>query len=57
MNLLATSMSYLSKSEKMSFCNCLRGFKVPQGYSSNIKSLISMEDLKLMGLNIMIVMF
>jgi len=40
----------LSKSEKISFCNCLRGVKVPQGYSSNIKSLVSMEDLKLMGL-------
>jgi len=40
----------LLKSEKISFCNCLRGVKVPQGYSSNIKSLVSMEDLKLMGL-------
>ena len=40
----------LSKFEKISFCGCLRGFKVPQGYSSNIKSLVSMEDLKLMGL-------
>jgi len=40
----------LSKSENISFCNCLRGVKVPQGYSSNIKSLVSMEDLKLMGL-------
>jgi len=27
----------LSKSEKISFCECLRGVKVPQGYSSNIK--------------------
>jgi len=40
----------LSKSEKISFSKCLRGVKVPQGYSSNIKSLVSMEDLKLMGL-------
>jgi len=28
----------------------LRVVKVPQGYSSNIKSLGSMEDLKLIGL-------
>jgi len=40
----------LSKTEKISFCGCLRGVKVPQGYSSNIKSLVSMKDLKLIGL-------
>jgi len=40
----------LSKSKKISFCGCLRGVKVPQGYSSNIKSLVSMEDLKLIDL-------
>jgi len=40
----------LSKYKKISFCKCLRGVKVPQGYSSNIKSLVSMEDLKLIGL-------
>jgi len=28
----------------------LRGVKVPQGYSPNIKSVVSMDDLKLMGL-------
>ena len=47
---LSPACHTLSKSEKISFCNCLRGVKVPQGYSSNIKSLVSMEDLKLMGL-------
>ena len=36
----------LSKSEKISFCGCLRGVKVPQGYSSNFKSLVSMEELR-----------
>lgn len=36
--------------EKRSFCHCLRNFKVPQGYSSNIKSLVSINDLKLVGL-------
>jgi len=30
----------LSKKQKMSFCQCLRRVKVPQGYSSNIKSLV-----------------
>jgi len=40
----------LSKFKKISFCKCLRGVKVPQGYSSNIKSIVSMDDLKLLGL-------
>jgi len=40
----------LSKSEKISFCGCLRGVKVSQAYSSNIKSLVSMKDLKLIVL-------
>ena len=40
----------LSKKQKMSFCQCLRRVKVPQGYSSNIKSLVQLKDLKLVGL-------
>ena len=40
----------LSKKERTSFCECLKSVKVPQGYSSNIKSLVSMQDLKLVGL-------
>ncbi|XP_068497787.1 uncharacterized protein [Phaseolus vulgaris] len=40
----------LSKKEKTSFCECLKGVKVPQGYSSNVKSLVSMNALKLIGL-------
>jgi len=40
----------LSKIEKISFCECLKGVKVPQSYSSNVKSLVSMNDLKLIGL-------
>ena len=40
----------LCKKEKKSFCECLHGIKVPQGYSSNIKKLVSMKDLKLIGL-------
>nr|GEZ13515.1 hypothetical protein [Tanacetum cinerariifolium] len=40
----------LSKAEKTSFCECLHGIKVPSGYSANIKNLVSMKDLKLLGL-------
>jgi len=40
----------MSRQEKISFCFCLKGVKVPQRYSSNIKSLVSMQDLKLVGL-------
>ncbi|GKB05916.1 ulp1 protease family, C-terminal catalytic domain-containing protein [Tanacetum coccineum] len=40
----------LSKAEKTSFCKCLHGVKVPSGYSANIKNLVSMKDLKLLGM-------
>jgi len=40
----------MSKDEKVSFCQCLKGMKVPQRHSSNVKSLVSMQDLKLIGL-------
>ncbi|XP_074291434.1 uncharacterized protein LOC141618227 [Silene latifolia] len=40
----------LSKKEKMEFCQCLHGVKVPEGYSSNISNLVSIQDLKLTGL-------
>lgn len=33
----------LSKIEKKRLCECLRGIKVPQGYSSNIKRLVCMK--------------
>jgi len=32
------------------FYGCLLGTKVPRGYYSNIKSLVSIKNLKLMGL-------
>ncbi|GKB03593.1 transposon protein, CACTA, En/Spm sub-class [Tanacetum coccineum] len=38
----------LSKAEKISFCECLHGVKVPSSYSANIKNLVSMKDLKLL---------
>jgi len=40
----------LSRKEKISLCQCLRRVRVPQGYSSNIKSLVHLKDLKLVGL-------
>jgi len=41
----------MSRQEKISFCLCLKSVKVHQGYSSNIQSLVSMQDLKLICLN------
>ncbi|KAL9672281.1 hypothetical protein QQ045_028531 [Rhodiola kirilowii] len=47
---LPPSCTTLSKSEKSSLCGCLKGVKVPYGYSSNIARLVSMKDLRLNGL-------
>ena len=46
---LPPAMCTMSKIEKTSFCKCLHSIKVPSGYSSNIKKLVSMKDLKLIG--------
>ena len=40
----------LSRKEKTSFCQCLQCVKLPLGYSSNIKSLVQVKDLKFVGL-------
>ncbi|XP_074299043.1 uncharacterized protein LOC141630060 [Silene latifolia] len=40
----------LSKIEKSIICECLRGIKVPHGYCSNMKNIVSMKDLRLIGL-------
>ncbi|KAL4591841.1 hypothetical protein LXL04_004815 [Taraxacum kok-saghyz] len=40
----------MSNDEKTRFCKCLHGVKVPSGYSSNIKKLVSMSELKLFGM-------
>ena len=47
---LKPAMHTLSKKEKISFCECLHGVKVPSGYSSNFKKLVSLDDLKLTGM-------
>ncbi|XP_021733066.1 uncharacterized protein LOC110699863 [Chenopodium quinoa] len=40
----------LSRKEKIEFCESLAGVKVPEGYSSSIRNLVNMENLKLVGL-------
>ncbi|XP_056688594.1 uncharacterized protein [Spinacia oleracea] len=40
----------LSRKEKKVLCESLAGVKVPEGFSSNFRNLISMENLKLGGL-------
>ena len=40
----------LTKDEKLRFCKPLKSIKVPDGYSSNIKNLVSTKDLKIQGL-------
>ena len=40
----------LSTMEKKVFCQTLSQLKVPYGYCSNLRNLVSMEDLKLYGL-------
>lgn len=41
----------MSPEEKKAFCKCLRGLKVPTGFSSNIRKLVSMKDLSISGYN------
>ncbi|XP_048498028.1 uncharacterized protein LOC125496571 [Beta vulgaris subsp. vulgaris] len=49
-NFLPPATYTLSRKEKKEFCECLAGVKVPEGYSSNIRSLVSMGNMKLVGL-------
>ena len=41
----------LTVEEKRAFCKCLRDIKVPSGFSTNIRNLVSMSDLRLTGYN------
>jgi hypothetical protein len=41
----------LTNEEKRAICNCLHGIKVPTGFSTNIKHLVSMSELKVSGYN------
>ena len=40
----------LTKDEKMEICKCLFNIKVPEGYSSNVRSLVDMKSCTLSGL-------
>ncbi|KAI5317428.1 hypothetical protein L3X38_037135 [Prunus dulcis] len=40
----------LSRAEKREVCNSFYGMKVPEGYSSSIKNLVSLQDSRLLGL-------
>ena len=41
----------MSKEEKMNFCQTLLETKVPKGYSSNFRNLVSINDYWLQGFN------
>ncbi|XP_039803782.1 uncharacterized protein LOC120667855 [Panicum virgatum] len=44
---LPVAATTLSKTERREFCEFLHGLKVPSGYSSNFKRLVSVKDMKL----------
>jgi hypothetical protein len=41
----------LTTEEKMAICKCLHGIRVPTGFSTNIKNMVSMSELKMSGYN------
>jgi hypothetical protein len=41
----------LTIEEKRAICKCLHGIRVPTGFSTNIKNLVSMSELKMSGYN------
>jgi hypothetical protein len=41
----------LTNEEKRAICKCLCGIRVPTGFSTNIKNLVSMSELKVSGYN------
>jgi hypothetical protein len=41
----------LTTEEKRAICKCLHGIRVPTGFSTNIKNLVSMSELKMSGYN------
>jgi hypothetical protein len=51
-NIYLPPASYnLTNEEKRAICMCLRGIRVPIGFSTNIKNLVSMSELKMSGYN------
>jgi hypothetical protein len=49
---LPVATTTLSKAERKEFCQFLHDLKVPSGYSSNLKRLVSVKDMK-MNFNLM----
>ena len=47
---LPTTCYTLTRDGKTGFCKALTSIKVPAGYSSNIRNLVLIKDLKLQGL-------
>jgi hypothetical protein len=47
---LSAASYTLTNEEKRAICKCLRGVRVPTGFSTNIKNLISMSELEVSGL-------
>jgi hypothetical protein len=43
--------SYTLTNEKRVICKCLRGIRVPTGFSTNIKNMVSMSEWKVSGYN------
>lgn len=41
----------LTLDEKKAFCKCLQGVRVPTGFASNIRKLVSIKDLSISGYN------
>jgi hypothetical protein len=41
----------ITNEENKSICMCLHGFRVPTRFSTNIKNLVSMSELKMSGYN------
>jgi hypothetical protein len=48
---LPPSSYTLTTEEKREICKCLHGIRVPTGFSTNIKNLVSMSELKMSGYN------
>ena len=44
---LPVAATTLSKTERKEFCEFLHGLKLPSGYSSNFKRLVSVKDMKM----------
>lgn len=42
----------LTIDEKKGICKCLQGLKLPTGFSSNIRNLVSMKDLTITNYNL-----